>query len=635
MTRLSFSLGPVQSFVARSRRTRDLWSSSYLLSYLIANALMTVQEGGATIEMPDVENDPLLHYLAGGTRDDDAPLIGSLPNHFEASFKGSDEKATALLEEVATNLVFCFEQIADQVFDRAVRPVLEEGRGTEEIWERQIANFFDIRWSVGESHELLERRKRWRFRETPPEPGDKCTLFGDLQELSGYERRLERPQQEKFWAEVRRRLPVLDLRPDERLCAVALVKRLFPTVCAGTNGLPTRAARWPSTAYLAAIPFIRDVGHADPAAASQFAAEATRLARKESLHDCGAQLPGLQQIEAGDWTRLDGNFYFAGTLDDPGRTLLDETAGEPERRRLRNLLEALGRVSGPARPYFALLLMDGDSLGRTLAEGRLKPAELGRILSRFSRQVPGIVRDHDGACVYAGGDDLMALLPLPDALPCARALRQAYRSCFDQVDGSTGPASISAGLVFAHFRAPFRTVLEEARTNLDREAKDRNGRDSLAVSVLKGSARHLLWTSCWETPEADHDRVQDLLDLSQGFARKGPRGVSTSFLYRLRETLGLLGQWPRWRPGRSASIPEEIDLEAFVLSECVRAHEITAGPVDQQVVEGLKVEMRQILSLSSRVRRDEQGVIHTFPRQVALDGTFLARFLALGPEEDR
>jgi len=36
---LSFTLGPVQAFVAQARRTRDLWAGSWLLSYLAESAL--------------------------------------------------------------------------------------------------------------------------------------------------------------------------------------------------------------------------------------------------------------------------------------------------------------------------------------------------------------------------------------------------------------------------------------------------------------------------------------------------------------------------------------------------------------------------------------------------------------------
>ncbi|WP_255724622.1 type III-B CRISPR-associated protein Cas10/Cmr2 [Shimazuella soli] len=36
--KMHFTIGPVQEFVAQSRRTRDLLASSFLLSYLAAHA---------------------------------------------------------------------------------------------------------------------------------------------------------------------------------------------------------------------------------------------------------------------------------------------------------------------------------------------------------------------------------------------------------------------------------------------------------------------------------------------------------------------------------------------------------------------------------------------------------------------
>ena len=44
LQRLHFSIGPVQGFVAQSRRTRDLWASSFLLSHLAQVALDTVRQ---------------------------------------------------------------------------------------------------------------------------------------------------------------------------------------------------------------------------------------------------------------------------------------------------------------------------------------------------------------------------------------------------------------------------------------------------------------------------------------------------------------------------------------------------------------------------------------------------------------
>ena len=43
-TLLLLSLGPVQSFIASARKTEDLWSGSYILSYMTEKAIALTQE---------------------------------------------------------------------------------------------------------------------------------------------------------------------------------------------------------------------------------------------------------------------------------------------------------------------------------------------------------------------------------------------------------------------------------------------------------------------------------------------------------------------------------------------------------------------------------------------------------------
>lgn len=52
---LDIAIGPVQGFVAQSRRTRDLWGSSYLLSYLSARAALGVERAGGKVVRPKLE----------------------------------------------------------------------------------------------------------------------------------------------------------------------------------------------------------------------------------------------------------------------------------------------------------------------------------------------------------------------------------------------------------------------------------------------------------------------------------------------------------------------------------------------------------------------------------------------------
>ncbi len=47
MKQLHFTFGPVQEFVSEARKTADLWTGSYLISYLAAHAIAGVLEAGA------------------------------------------------------------------------------------------------------------------------------------------------------------------------------------------------------------------------------------------------------------------------------------------------------------------------------------------------------------------------------------------------------------------------------------------------------------------------------------------------------------------------------------------------------------------------------------------------------------
>ena len=62
---LLFSLGPVQEFIAAARNTRDLWSGSYLLSYLIGSALcrIALDFGPDHVLYPNLLNQPILDLL--------------------------------------------------------------------------------------------------------------------------------------------------------------------------------------------------------------------------------------------------------------------------------------------------------------------------------------------------------------------------------------------------------------------------------------------------------------------------------------------------------------------------------------------------------------------------------------------
>lgn len=62
---LLFQIGPVQDFIAQARSTRDLWSGSYLLSWMMAHAMQIITDrlGPDCIVFPSLRGQPLHDWL--------------------------------------------------------------------------------------------------------------------------------------------------------------------------------------------------------------------------------------------------------------------------------------------------------------------------------------------------------------------------------------------------------------------------------------------------------------------------------------------------------------------------------------------------------------------------------------------
>lgn len=224
---------------------------------------------------------------------------------------------------------------------------------------------------------------------------------------------------------------------------------------------------------------------------------------------------------------------------------------------LRNAEKLLG-----AKPetYYALLLMDGDSMGKWLSGDpdfairyidALHPKLAAGLKQRFQGNAalqaylnapravsPGrhiaiskalndfsgviarwIVEErHGGRVLYAGGDDLMVMLPTSDLLSAMQALRFAYSgvsegSPDEDADWQAAgfirrgqrihmcmgkSATASMGAVVVHHQTPLLGALEELR-GAEQRAKNEGGRDAFSLSVLKRSGGALRHTAQWSS----------------------------------------------------------------------------------------------------------------------------------------
>lgn len=624
---LHFSLGPVQSFVEQARRTRDLWAGSFLLSWLAGQAMVRVRQQGGRIVFPTVARgeqvtDPLIAALEGSPRvAQPNPSIGSLPNRFKAEVPVDFDAAN--VEEAVRS---AWKNLAEAVWQAFVETAAEKGDDTRAIWTRQIEGFWDMIWVIGDDRGdgsdalWLEARKNWRQRWPAPEGGDHCALMHDWQELSGHVCPGGSQAQKAFWEALRGGVGALELRDNERLCAIALIKRLFPrlskdalqtTIGWVPGGKSEAVGNWPSTPYMAVVPWLRAfVNDAERTRCLQDYEDSVLTAAGRSVR--GERSADIKSLRAlGELAWLDGNFFMPTALANKNHTPLGNTSDADDSTVRHALLQQLNedlQAKHPAQPWYALLLLDGDHLGKQLRKG--DPATISLALGEFSTGVAAIVGNYDGVALYAGGDDVLALLPCDKALECARSLRNAYGNVFAGQGLDKTAFTASAAIVYAHYQLPLRSVLGEAHRQLDTVAKDKNGRDSLALAWCKPSGMAAQWVATWRD-QGGHDSIENLQQLTQ-LVRAG--SFPTGFFYKLRTRYAYLGQLEG-----EAALHENVG--PLLHAEYVKTRE-SSTPPDQA-----RSAIDTLLAVSRRVRRDDQGRFIDAPG-LQLDALRLARLLA-------
>jgi CRISPR-associated protein Cmr2 len=205
---------------------------------------------------------------------------------------------------------------------------------------------------------------------------------------------------------------------------------------------------------------------------------------------------------------------------------------------LRKAAIAAG-VRAPS-PYYGVLVMDGDHMGKLLGSvgEQDEHVNISKTLSHFSRSVAPVIveQKYPARLVYAGGDDVMALVPLRDMLKLSNEVQQAYQDAMK--DAPHQPVTMSAGIALAHHLDPFSYVLREARRAED-QAKERYGRRALVVTLLRRSGEATTVGCQWSYDGLDDESqpltlfpyIADLLDRDV---------LSTKFVYNLAEEAATL-----------------------------------------------------------------------------------------------
>lgn len=521
---LSIHIGPMQAFIAAARRTRDLWFGSWLMSELSKAAARKVAEiaGEDTLIFPAASLSEL------------QPLSDlSVANKIVAIVENPDNVATeaeeALRKRLDTLCAVALNEVHGALDTRQI--AIDQIRDLPEFYWVAVPlasenDYVPVRQMA---ENLLAARKNLReFKQPTWSSGrPKSSLDGNRESVipeSAYPTH-DDPQKERE-EKIEALYKNYRARGAERLSGVDLLKRL------GKREEKGEQERFPSTSHMAAMQL-----------ANQLAAKVT----PEVWNNYWSKLPKTVQKEERVYSRLklpnlgdaDGSLLFASRLldyfDKPGNSKDGHSSGFAEAQQALDEFYKTTKLDRP-NPYYALLIGDGDFMGRTINCLNTPEAhrQFSQTLSRFAREARKTVEKFQGAPVYTGGDDVMALLPVHLAIQCAAELAKQFRETMSGFSDDEGRSpTFSAGIAIFHHIEPLEDALQTAR-DAEKVAKSVSGKNALAVTEAKRSGAPRTVKGRWGELDAE------LLHLA-GFYQETHQDLPMGLAYQLRDAYLRLG----------------------------------------------------------------------------------------------
>lgn len=427
---------------------------------------------------------------------------------------------------------------------------------------------------------LVDQKSRFfKHTEEPEEmggeEGGRCSLCGIRNPI----RRKDQKAKE-FWKEMKETFQGL-FKPKERFCAVCTVKRFYRDL----NPMKARTTI-KSIATIALTDFINGSKRN----------ETVKRALNDFLKYWNEQFAPIIGQDPMTFDDIEGEWLYeeSYTPNYLKRNCGVDAAGidlDKMKQKLKDFIDAASRNGIPSpRKYYSILLMDGDKMGRKLRGDEMpklkcvihpafreKLAHAGayerildsprilnpnihmaisRALLEFSvNLVSGIVRKHNGLLVYSGGDDVLALLPAEKALDAAREINDTFGTDFREVGNRNvmllGKGStMSAGIVFAHYKHPLYDALEKAREAC-KKAKSDYGRSAFVLTDIRRSGQISIAGGKWETI----DNLMKFVNLMLKEKEEG--GLSPRFVYRLLQDIDSFGELDN--AGKMASLKYLLD----------------------------------------------------------------------------
>lgn len=604
---LSFSLNPVQEFIAAAHSIRDLWSGSMLLSWITFHGMKPIIEkcGPTALVYPSLRGLPWLDEFwlretvglkAAITRPSEEELaVPCIPNRFLAVVPAHmAENIAQACKDSARNAWF---QVADKIKNHLDERYtqLPYGGSWAKRWDEQLKAYFGITVSFFlkrdlhkiEIEDILGKKIAPKARDLaellPKEhrPGYPQNSAGDWQAMVEYSAKL--------------------------LNAFRSIKHV-PL-------MPQRSSydRFPKKCSL--LGSFEQMGPDDLNESRQFWESASaqdihgiRLRKNERLCAVSLVKRFCGRLFFKEKLKLTNDRFFEDTATVAAKIWMDRVGIDPQKydkwngqwlhwmkqettdnedpvpdelwKKIKTLRQNAGNGHGAAPTYYAVLMLDGDDMGQWLAGekapliseilhpkikayyenlnsragdcikskrpvGPAMHAAISQALANFAvYAVPVIVQKHKGTLIYSGGDDVLALLPLETVMPCALELYSAFRG---EINDGSMPGFYTSGKKQLLMMGPKATLsggLAVVHYKYDLRSALQQARDAEKVSKKKG--KNLLSLALCRR-SGQHQMILtpwDEIPKFFKFYRAFCNGASDRFAYHLAEKCETLIKLP-------------------------------------------------------------------------------------------
>ncbi|MDA8137831.1 MAG: type III-B CRISPR-associated protein Cas10/Cmr2 [Desulfobacteraceae bacterium] len=515
---ISLAIGPVQGFIAAARRTRDLWFGSEVLSEVSKAAAKVLLQNRAELIFP----------APGSPTDLEPNSALNVGNKLMAAIDTVDPgQIIELAKEGARSR---WREIAT-----AARNKLDPTEVQGDLWNQQVEDVLELygAWKPlqadGNDYSAVRDRleRLLGARKTTRDFGPAATAFNSAPGFGKPKSSLDAAREtvltRTLTTRTRRKL---GLSKGEQLDCPGLVKRI--------GGDPEQ---FPPVTRIALEPWLEKLPD-------------HRLLEVKAAFQCLVGFKLATRVAPQRYHRLpyDGGFLFPARIEAKIKELGEnETEAKASLTALKTIRDRLHEDYKPT-PYFAVLVADGDNMGAfiDLRDSKRDHLAITGALAEFAGQARAIVENRQGACVYAGGDDVLALLPIHQAVACAQDLSGAFNTVVAPLAVSNQSVpTLSVGLGIGHVLTPFSRLLDLGR-RAERLAKEgpegtlrSQKRNALALIAGVRSGAEISVRGRW-----DSDMDQRLI---QWMVYYRENSLSDKTPYDLRQAVGRIA-WAKSRP---------------------------------------------------------------------------------------